>query len=101
MKNERLLGLVGFALAIAGAILLLRDGVNFRLTIESVLAAIPPLALGLVAVVGAFFLVTRRYVEGGLLCAVVGILALVLSAGMVPTVVVLLGGVLGLVAAAS
>lgn len=99
MRRDRLLGLVGFALAIAGAILLLRDGVNFSLTLESVVRAIPSLALGLAAVAGAFLLVTKRYVEGGLLCAVIGILALVLGAGLAPTVVVLLGGVLGLVAA--
>ncbi len=100
-RTERILGLIGFALAIVGAILLLQDGVNFSPSLEGVLNALPPLILGVMAVIGAFLQVTKRHLEGGLLCVIAGIVALVLGLGVVPAVVVLLGGVLGLVAKAT
>ncbi len=100
MKNKRLLGLVGFLLAIIGGILLIRSGLDFRLTLQAILRAFIPLTLGLLAVVGAFLEYTKKYRDGGILCIAAGLLALVLDISLLHGALVLLGGVLGLVAAA-
>lgn len=100
MRTDRLLGLLGFVLAIVGAVLLLRSGLGLELSLNSLLRDLVPLVLGLVAVVGAFFLATRRYREGGLVCILIGIVAL-LVADQAAGILTLLGGVLGLVAEAT
>ncbi len=100
MQTNRLIRLLGFALGIVGAILLLQHGVTFSFTLQSILNAMPPLVLGLVAVGGAFLMITRRPREGGLICVIVGVVGFVVL-GLVTSVIVLVAGVLGLVASAT
>lgn len=102
MKTDRLLGILGFVLALVGGILLLRSGVDFGQGLEAIARSLVDLILGVLAIVGGFLLFTRRYQQGGLLCLLVGVVGLVLTAtSEAASVLVLLGGVLGLVASAS
>lgn len=101
MKTDRLLGILGFVLALVGGVLLLRGALDLGVTLEALARDLLALALGLLAVVGGFFLFTRRHQQGGLVCVVVGLVAILVDAGVTPGVVVLLGGVLGLVAEAA
>lgn len=96
--RRRVLGLLAFLLGIAGAVLLLREGLGFPLVLRAVLWALLPLALGLLAVVAAFYTSTRRYREGGVLGLVVGVAALVAVGHLVAGAVLVLQGVLALLA---
>lgn len=84
-------------LGIVGAVLLLRAGLGLELNLDSLLRDVVPLVLGIVALVGAFLLITRRYREGGLVCLLVGIVALLVG-DVAAGIITLLAGVLGLVA---
>lgn len=72
---------------------------DFRPSLEAALLALLPLALGLMAVVGAFQVYVRRYERGGILCIAAGILAILVNGGVVEAVLVILAGVLALILA--
>ncbi|MFQ5837767.1 MAG: hypothetical protein ACE5HJ_03185 [Thermoplasmata archaeon] len=99
LKERRFLGLLGFLLCLIGGVLLIRAGIDFRLTLEAITGILAPLSFGIVAVVGAFFIYTKRYEQGGILSVVVGLLAILLGQQVTEAVIVLLGGILGLLAA--
>ncbi len=99
MGVSRILGLVGFVLAVAGGILLLRSGLEFRLTPTAVLLALLPITLGFLSVVGAFYSYARKYLQGGLVCVVAGLLGVFLVRAVPDGTLVLLGGIIALAAA--
>lgn len=98
MSTKRLLGLLGFLLALVGGILFLRSGLDFSLQLEAILRSLVPLALGVVSIVGAFLLYTKKYREGGLVCVVVGIIGLVVQGVLSEGILLLVAGILALVA---
>ncbi len=96
--RRRILGLLSFLLGIAGGVLLLRDGLRFPSVLLDILWALVPLALGVLAVVAAFYTYTHRFREGGVLGLVVGLLAILVIRDLLAGAVLLLQGVLALVA---
>jgi hypothetical protein len=57
------------------------------------------MVLGILSVVGSFQIYTRRYQQGGIICITAGLLALVVVQAVTDSIIVLLGGILGLLAA--
>ncbi len=91
-----LLGLIGGALVLAGAIPDL--GRNLNLTLEFILARAVYLILGVAILLGSVMLYRGRYSTGGVLNLILGIVVLIVGPSLLGGVLALISGVVGLVA---
>lgn len=96
--RRQILGLLSLLLGIAGGVLLLRDGLRLPSTLSDVPWILVPIALGVLAVVAAFYAYTRRFREGGILGLAVGLLAILAVGDLLAGAIMILQGILALVA---
>ncbi len=93
---------MGFLLVLVGGLLVILGGTrlprNFDLQ-NLVLGTLIPITLGIAAIVSAAVILRGTYTSAGIVALVLGILILVLDYGLAEGLIILVGGVLGLVAA--
>ena len=100
MTQKRLLALLSLILALVAGILLILDVMHLprELTLQWLVDRAVSVALGLVAIIGGLMTYDRRYVPGGIVNMVVGILAAVFAHEMALGILIIMAGVLSLVA---
>ena len=101
MSEKRLLAVLGFLLALIGGILVLAGaitGVRGNTSLDELALRAVGVILGIAAFLGGLFIYKGRMSTGGLLTIVIGVLIFILNAGgLLETVLVIIGGVLGVV----
>ncbi len=101
MSEKRLLAVLGFLLALIGGILVLADsltGIRGNTSLDELALRAVGVILGIAAFLGGLFIYKGRMSTGGLLTIVIGVLIFILNAGgLLETVLVIIGGVLGVV----
>ena len=100
MTQKRLLALLSLIMALIAGILLILDIMIFprEITLRWLVDRAMAVALGLVAIIGGLMTYDRRYVPGGAVNLVVGVLAIVVVGEFALGVLILLAGILSLVA---
>jgi len=101
VSEKRLLAVLGFLLALIGGILVLADsltGIRGNTSLDELALRAVGVILGIAAFLGGLFIYKGRMSTGGLLTIVIGVLIFILNAGgLLETVLVIIGGVLGVV----
>ncbi len=100
MTQKRLLALLSLILALVAGILLLLNIMQLHgdLTLGWFVGRAIEVTIGLVAILAGIMTYDRRYVPGGVVNVVVGILAIVVARETALGVLILLAGILSLVA---
>ena len=100
MTQKRLLTLLSLILALVAGVLLIIDVARLpkELNVEWFADRAIAVALGLVAIIAGLMTYDRKYVPGGVVNVVIGILAVVIAHEMALGILILLAGILSLVA---
>ena len=102
MTEKRLLAVLGFLLALIGGVLAIVAALsNFprQLDLENVARRIVDLIVGIAAIFGGLFIYKGRMSTGGLLTIVIGVVMAILSGIGLASVLVIVGGILGIIGA--
>lgn len=103
VTEKRLLAVLGFLLALVGGILVLAGALSFpggNIDLADLARAAVDVILGIAAIVCGFFIYKGRMSTGGLLTIIVGIVILLVhQAFEVESILIIIGGVLGIVGA--
>jgi hypothetical protein len=100
MSERRLLAVLALLLALVGGLLLIFDNLHLprELTLNWMASVAITIILGVVLIVAGLIAYERRYMEGGVLAIVVGVIVVILTWELVPGILAFASGVMALAA---
>lgn len=100
MSERRLLAVLALLLALVAGLMLMYDNLHLygSITLDWIFRFAITIILGIVLIVAGLVAYERRYMEGGVLAIVVGLIAFFYTGDLVPCILALAGGVLALAA---
>jgi hypothetical protein len=100
MTERRLLAVLALLLALVAGLMLIYDNLHLYggITLDWIFRTAITIILGVVLIVAGLVAYERRYMEGGVLAIVIGVIAFFYTGDLVPCILAFASGVLALAA---